>query len=47
MGIKQFLGIKWINNNPQMLFYDYGTHSIQYEDCSRKYRNKENNGKTL
>lgn len=47
MVIKQFLGIKWINNNPQMLFYDNGTHSIQYEDCSRKYRNKENNGKTL
>lgn len=47
MGIKQFLGIKWINNNPQMLFYDNGTHSIQYEDCSRKYRNKKNNGKTL
>ena len=47
MGIKQFLGIKWTNNNPQMLFYDNGTHSIQYEDCSRKYRNKENNGKTL
>lgn len=47
MEIKQFLGIKWINNNPQMLFYDNGTHSIQYEDCSRKYRNKENNGKTL
>ena len=39
MGIKQFLGIKWTNNNPQMLFYDNVTHSIHYEDCSRKYRN--------
>ena len=47
MGIKQFLGIKWTNNNPQMLFFDNVTHSIQYEDCSRKYRNKETNGKTL
>ena len=47
MGIKQFLGIKWINNNPQILFYDNLTHSVQYEDCSRKYRNKKNNGKTL
>lgn len=47
MGVKQFLGIKWTNNNPQMLFYDNATHSIQYEECSRKYRNKKNNGKTL
>ncbi len=40
MGIKkQFLGIKWSNNNPQMLFYDKVIHSMQYEDCSRKYRN--------
>lgn len=28
MGVKQFLGIKWINSNPQMLFYDNITHSI-------------------
>lgn len=39
MGIKQFLGIKWTNNNPQMLFYDNVTRSIKYEDCSRRYRN--------
>ncbi len=38
MGIKQFLGIKWINNTPQMLFYDNATHSIHYEECKRKCR---------
>ena len=32
MGIKQFLGIKWIENSPQMLFYDYSTKKIEYED---------------
>ena len=47
MGVKQFLGIKWINNNPQMLFYDNITHSIQYEDCNRNHRNKKDDGKTL
>lgn len=47
MGVKQFLGIKWINSNPQMLFYDNITHSIQYEDCNRNHRNKKDDGKTL
>ncbi len=47
MGVKQFLGIKWINGNPQMLFYDNITHSIQYEDCNRNHRNKKDDGKTL
>ena len=33
MGVKQFLGIKWIENSPQMLFYDNITKKIEYEEC--------------
>lgn len=33
MGIKQFLGIKWIENKPQMLFYDNITQKIEYKEC--------------
>ena len=33
MGVKQFLGIKWIDNKPQMLFYDNITKEIEYEKC--------------
>lgn len=47
MGIKQFLGIKWINNAPQLLFYDATTHSLNYEEAIRKYRNKKNSRKKM
>ena len=33
MGINQFLGIKWIENRPQMLFYNNYTKEIKYEEC--------------
>ena len=33
MGVKQFLGIKWIDNIPQMLFYDNVTKRIECEEC--------------
>lgn len=33
MGVKQFLGIKWIEDSPQMLFYDTITRTIEYEKC--------------
>lgn len=33
MGVKQFLGIKWIEDSPQMLFYDAITRTIEYEKC--------------
>ena len=33
MGVKQFLGIKWIENSPQMLFYNHITKKIEYEEC--------------
>jgi len=29
MGIKQFLGIKWMDENPKILLYDNVTHSMQ------------------
>lgn len=47
MGIKQFLGIKWIDEKPKILLYDNVTHSIQYEDCERNYRNQKDKRKTL
>lgn len=30
MGVKQFLGIKWTENSPKMLFYDNVTKKIEY-----------------
>ena len=33
MGVKQFLGIKWIENRPQMLFYNNVKKEIEYEEC--------------
>lgn len=33
MGVKQFLGIKWTENSPKMLFYDNVTKKIEYEEC--------------
>lgn len=33
MGLKQFLGIKWIDNEPQMLFYNNSKKEIEYEEC--------------
>ena len=33
MGVKQFLGIKWTENSPKMLFYDNVTQKIEYEEC--------------
>lgn len=33
MGVKQFLGIKWTENSPKMLFYDNITKKIEYEEC--------------
>lgn len=33
MGVEQFLGIKWIENKPQMLFYNNVTKGIEYEEC--------------
>ncbi len=47
MGIKQFLGIKWMDEKPKILLYDNVTHSMQYEDCERNYRSEKDNGKTL
>lgn len=47
MGIKQFLGIKWIDKNPKILLYDSATHFIQYEDCERNYRNEKVRRETL
>ena len=47
MGIKQFLGIKWMDEKPKILLYDIVTHSMQYEDFERNDRSEKNNGKTL
>lgn len=33
MGVKQFLGVKWIENKPQMLFFDNIKKKIEYEEC--------------
>ena len=37
MGVKQFLGVKWINSTPQLLFYDTKTQTYSYEDATRKH----------
>lgn len=33
MGIKQFIGIKWIDNKPRMLFYNNDEKQLDFEEC--------------